>query len=296
LDQIDDNYEHSDESSSDDEEILAERVENLDEIVAERIEIIDVEQDRTEVEKEVDEFMSCFRVKTENNIDATLSKIEEGKKQIWEQNLLQENHITGYNQDPCKAFLKDTKHDDDMKLTEKLEEIIANAKEEFLTQQQRILDDLKDPPSRDYTICQELECPVCLTEMVPPTRIWQCSAGHAICQACKRNRNINKKCPTCRQAIIGRANTLEKMAASLFTKITGKEVPEVDDDNSENDDDEPQEEDEDTTATDVLHMLYLPMRHHAREFRNPVGSLEDEISRLINNISFLQGSRNSGLL
>ena len=70
---------------------------------------------------------------------------------------------------------------------------------------------------------RELECPVCLTEMLPPIRIWQvcsnqiisgstrqcnsqkfelsiiylcislqCSNGHALCQRCKRNPNINR--------------------------------------------------------------------------------------------------------
>ena len=58
----------------------------------------------------------------------------------------------------------------------------------------------------------------------------QCSNGHALCQRCKRNPNINRylsignplhwaiiirKCPTCRQQIIGRATTIEKIAASL---------------------------------------------------------------------------------
>ena len=28
--------------------------------------------------------------------------------------------------------------------------------------------------AEDYIICPELECPVCLVEMVPPTKIWQC--------------------------------------------------------------------------------------------------------------------------
>ena len=89
------------------------------------------------------------------------------------------------------------------------------------------------------------------------------------------------------------------MAASLFRKSTGKEVVEVEEDNdgNEEDDEQPDEEEsEETTATDVLHMLYLPMRHHARGFRSPVENLEDEITRLINNISFIQSSRNSGLL
>merc|ERR1712179_421328 len=246
-------------------------------IVAERVEGNNETGKRSEVEQEVEKFIESYRVQSENNIQAILSKIR--------------------NQEQISS----KKNNDDLHDTDQHEEtveIIENSKKEFLAQQHRILDYLA--PETDYIICQELECPVCLTEMVPPTRIWQCSAGHAICQNCKRNKNIKKKCPTCRQAIIGRATTLEKMAGSLFKKKTGKEIPEVDDldnDDDDNDDDpEDEEESEDITATDVLHMLYLPMRHHARGFRSPVGTLEDEISRLINNISFIQHSRNSELL
>ena len=49
--------------------------------------------------------------------------------------------------------------------------------------------------------------------------------GHTICQPCKRNQNIGRKCPTCRQEIIGRATTLEKIVAALYRKSTGMEPP-----------------------------------------------------------------------
>ena len=29
---------------------------------------------------------------------------------------------------------------------------------------------------------REFECPICFEEMRPPTRIWQCVDGHAICE------------------------------------------------------------------------------------------------------------------
>jgi len=267
-------------------------------IVAERVEGNNETGKTSEVEEEVKKFIESYRVKSENNIQAILSKIKDQDQVFAKKNkddLHDADHIlggAGYHQDECEQRKMTEKHEETV-------EIIENVKKEFLAQQHSILDYLA--PETDYIICQELECPVCLTEMVPPTRIWQCSAGHAICQNCKRNKNIKKKCPTCRQAIIGRATTLEKMAASLFKKKTGKEIPEVDDhdnDDDGDDDDEPEDEEdsEDITATDVLHMLYLPMRHHARGFRSPVGTLEDEISRLINNISFIQHSRNSELL
>ena len=48
----------------------------------------------------------------------------------------------------------------------------------FLLLQEESLQELRrrweEPEGRNYLVCPELECPVCLVEMVPPTRIWQC--------------------------------------------------------------------------------------------------------------------------
>jgi len=61
----------------------------------------------------------------------------------------------------------------------------------------------------------ELECPVCLEEMRPPMRIWQCVSGHPVCDICVRNPRV-KECPTCRQKITGRNMLAEKLAMSLY--------------------------------------------------------------------------------
>lgn len=66
-------------------------------------------------------------------------------------------------------------------------------------------------------IMRLLECRVCFNEMAPPIYIWQCPQGHPVCGTCYhklpslQDRNM-KPCPTCRQDIVGRANTLEKIA------------------------------------------------------------------------------------
>ena len=48
----------------------------------------------------------------------------------------------------------------------------------FVSLQEERLEEVRrsweGPEGRDYLVCPELECPVCLVEMVPPTRIWQC--------------------------------------------------------------------------------------------------------------------------
>lgn len=61
----------------------------------------------------------------------------------------------------------------------------------------------------------ELECPVCLEEMKPPMRIWQCLSGHPVCELCRKSPRV-KDCPTCRQSIVGRNTLAEKLAKSLY--------------------------------------------------------------------------------
>ena len=41
------------------------------------------------------------------------------------------------------------------------------------------------------------ECPVCMTEMIPPKKIYQCSEGHLVCSDCLPQLQ-NKPCATCR--------------------------------------------------------------------------------------------------
>ena len=52
------------------------------------------------------------------------------------------------------------------------------------------------------------ECPVCLDQMAPPTKIFQFSNGHHICASCWL---LLKPCicPKCRRKIIGRATDME---------------------------------------------------------------------------------------
>lgn len=71
---------------------------------------------------------------------------------------------------------------------------------------------------------KELECPICMEVMAPPSRIWQCKVGHVICELCKDK--VKKQtastttvsiCPTCKTApFIGRNLALERISRSLF--------------------------------------------------------------------------------
>jgi len=51
------------------------------------------------------------------------------------------------------------------------------------------------------------ECPVCLSPVHPPTRIFQCFAGHIVCGDCESRIMV---CPTCREPMIGRAHAFEQ--------------------------------------------------------------------------------------
>ena len=61
-----------------------------------------------------------------------------------------------------------------------------------------------------------LVCPICYNEMRPPNYIYQCSEGHPVCDKCVSRLMKPIKCPLCRKRIIGRTNTLEKIATQVF--------------------------------------------------------------------------------
>ena len=161
--------------------------------------------------------------------------------------------------------------------------------DKFLKAEEKLVKSLQPKKDEDYILCQELECPVCLTEMVPPVKIWTCKSGHLLCQTCKRNPNIRQKCPTCRGEIIGRATGLEKIAATLFKKITGKEPPlQTEDNEVEVYEDEPENDIE--NARSILEMVFYP-RESIREFQSDTGildfDLDNEMRRFFTNLSLI---------
>ena len=70
------------------------------------------------------------------------------------------------------------------------------------------------------------ECPVCLREMVPPMKIFQCRNGHALCEECKDNEHV-RTCPSCRVTLEGDAtrNILaEKMIEAAMSGMTTHDI------------------------------------------------------------------------
>ena len=101
-----------------------------------------------------------------------------------------------------KDFLKSTDKNfcESQKWIEQKGGTMEDGLDQFLKAEERLVRSLQPKKDEDYILCQELECPVCLTEMVPPVKIWTCKSGHLLCQSCKRNPNIRQKCPTCRES------------------------------------------------------------------------------------------------
>ena len=99
-----------------------------------------------------------------------------------------------------------------------------------------------------------------------------------LCQSCKRNPNIGRKCPVCRQEIMGRATTLEKISERFYKMKTGSDVVIIEDQEEE----EPELEVPRNTVSSsllydpILEMIFTPRRNDL-----------EELLRFVSNISFL---------
>jgi len=115
------------------------------------------------------------------------------------------------------------------------------------------------------------------------------SIGHTICQPCKRNPNIGRKCPTCRQEIIGRATSMEKIVAALYKKSTGMDPPIDLNDDVEREERSPNSE----GFEQLVEMIFsVPVEGHRVLGARPVEEgMGQELERLFNNLSVIQMTR-----
>nr|ACO12369.1 E3 ubiquitin-protein ligase SINAT3 [Lepeophtheirus salmonis] len=72
---------------------------------------------------------------------------------------------------------------------------------------------------------KDFECSVCLEDMKPPIKIFQCLNGHVMCDTCKSHPEVIT-CPTCRVPLVGvnslmRNLPMEKLARSYYNKLDG---------------------------------------------------------------------------
>ena len=107
--------------------------------------------------------------------------------------------------------------------------------------------------------------------------------GHVVCQSCKRNPNIGRKCPVCRQEIIGRATTLEKISERFYKMKTGSDVIIIEDQEEEEEEEvevSPEVPRNTLSASvmedPILEMIFTPRRNDL-----------EELLRFVSNISFL---------
>ena len=71
---------------------------------------------------------------------------------------------------------------------------------------------------------KDFECSVCLDDMKPPVKIFQCRNGHVMCESCKNHPEVIT-CPTCRiplpsPSALMRNIPMEKLARSYFEKMS----------------------------------------------------------------------------
>ena len=99
-----------------------------------------------------------------------------------------------------------------------------------------------------------------------------------LCQSCKRNPNIGRKCPVCRQEIMGRATTLEKISERFYKMKTGSDVVIIEDQEEEEEEPEvPRNTVSSSVMEDpILEMIFTPRRNDL-----------EELLRFVSNISFL---------
>ena len=66
-----------------------------------------------------------------------------------------------------------------------------------------------------------LECPVCLEEMRPPLKIFQCCNGHTLCESCRNNPSVTS-CPSCRVSMTSASRNIfaEGIAEKHFKENT----------------------------------------------------------------------------
>ena len=67
--------------------------------------------------------------------------------------------------------------------------------EDNIEKAEEFVHELTHAPATSRRALKELECPVCLTDMKPPLKIWECSEGHQVCANCIRPQRRNS--PIC---------------------------------------------------------------------------------------------------
>ena len=101
-----------------------------------------------------------------------------------------------------------------------LTELIRNREEklkaDILEEVKNVQNNLKAEILKVKTPAAEFipECPICLHQMAPPTKIVHCVQGHKLCETCSKKEAV-KSCPTCKTGFMGRDFGMEAFVREL---------------------------------------------------------------------------------
>lgn len=202
-----------------------------------REEVVETDKTEKKIEPDFDEINEHLQNDLKNHI---LDEIEVVKREIEEKRIEMEQKLESSERDKEEEIaVIESKYMAEREAVEaKYKDEMDVIKEEFETELKELNESLKkfkvnlctsvEDKERVESSRSELECPVCLEEMKPPRRIWQCSDGHPVCEPCKKKPEVSC-CPTCRKYLVGRSTIAEKLARSLFDSARGGEVGGVDD-------------------------------------------------------------------
>ena len=102
----------------------------------------------------------------------------------------------------------------------KLKEVITTRevklRADFLEEMSKVQKNLKAEIVKVKTPAAEFipECPICLHQMAPPTKIVHCVKGHKLCETCSKKEAV-KSCPSCKTAFMGRDFGMEAFIREL---------------------------------------------------------------------------------
>ena len=108
-------------------------------------------------------------------------------------------------------------------VVKELKEVITNCevklRADFLEEINNVQKNLKAEIVKVKTPAAEFipECPICLHQMMPPTKIVHCVKGHKLCETCSKKEAV-KSCPTCKTAFMGRDFGMEAFIRDLAGK------------------------------------------------------------------------------
>jgi len=101
-------------------------------------------------------------------------------------------------------------------LMEKMNMVAEELKADFLREIGNVKKDLKAEIAKVKTpaVGYIPECPICLHQMTPPTKIVHCVKGHKLCETCSKKEAV-KSCPSCKTAFMGRDFGMEAFIREL---------------------------------------------------------------------------------